>query len=65
MCAHWPAAITTGLPAEPALDRNAYGVAYRVDEIRVIGGGVVPVQAAVALLYLLKIFLDEQGGTGT
>lgn len=41
---------------EPALCGVAHGVANRVDSLRACGNGVVPLQAAVALLSLLADF---------
>lgn len=38
---------------EPALRRDADGMAGRVDRLRILGNGVVPIQGAVALLSLL------------
>lgn len=37
---------------EPAIRRMADGGAYRVDRLRALGNGVVPVQAALAFLHL-------------
>ncbi|MCK5643856.1 MAG: DNA cytosine methyltransferase [Gammaproteobacteria bacterium] len=38
---------------QPALRRDADGMAGRVDRLRILGNGVVPIQGAVALLSLL------------
>jgi len=44
----------TEMPAslEPAICRMDDGAAYRVDRLRALGNGVVPVQAALAFIYL-------------
>ncbi len=39
---------------KPAVCRMAYGLAHRVERLRCTGNGVVPLQAAVALLALAK-----------
>ena len=47
--------------SEPAVGRVADGVAYRVDRLRALGNGQVPLVAAVAFCELRRV-LSEYGG---
>ena len=47
---------------EPALGRVAHGVAHRVDRLKAIGNGQVPVVAARAFGLLMQRFIDAEGG---
>jgi DNA (cytosine-5)-methyltransferase 1 len=44
---------------EPRLDRVADGVAHRVDRLKAIGNGQVPLQAAVAFKMLESLYGGE------
>ena len=54
--AAWAELLTVDPSLEPALCRMADGVAERVERLRLLGNGVVPLQAAHALLYLISRF---------
>lgn len=47
--------------AEPSMGRVAHGVAHRVDRLKALGNGQVPLVAASAFRFLEKILLSSDG----
>lgn len=58
----WPEILESAPQLEPAVRRMAYGLAHRVDRLRLTGNGVCPLQAAYA--YRTLGALLAQAGTG-
>lgn len=60
-CGDEPHGLREPWTIEPAMGRVAHGVAGRLDRLRCLGNGQVPIVAAIAWANLLGRLLDEDG----
>ena len=56
-----PTQVLTGLPLEPTLVRDSYGTTSRMDELRLIGNGVLPMVSSIAWVVLKTRLLNFIG----